>query len=53
MDFFICIGFCICVIIALTGYYIAHVVKQVKKESLLLWRESCTASSFNLFYIFQ
>ena len=31
MDFFICIGFCICVIIALTGYYIAHVVKQVKK----------------------
>ena len=46
MDFFICIGFCICVIIALTGYYIAHVVKQGKKES-------CTASSFNLFYIFQ
>lgn len=31
MDFFICIGFCICVMIALTGYYIAHVVKQAKK----------------------
>lgn len=31
MDFFICIGFCICVIIAFTGYYIAHVVKQAKK----------------------
>lgn len=30
MDFFICIGFCICVMIALTGYYIAHVVKQAK-----------------------
>ena len=33
MDFFICIGFCICVIIALTGYYIAHVVKQIKRET--------------------
>lgn len=31
MDFFICIGFCFCVMIALTGYYIAHVVKQAKK----------------------
>lgn len=31
MDFFICIGFCICVMIALTGYYIAHVVRQAKK----------------------
>lgn len=31
MDFFICIGFCICVIIAFTGYYIALEVKQAKK----------------------
>lgn len=52
MDFFICIGFCICVIIALIGYYIAHVVKQVKKgdDEMKLLRQINLKSEQSLKY---